>query len=261
MNANARDARAPSRDARMADDLRKKRDAYFDALARDDARRAKRARGGGAATRRRRDATDGDEAATATAPTDARAAPRRGVALRARGLALARAPRASTTATTTATTTTTTTRDDAAGRDGAGRATITGIPRAPPGDPCDLDLDAHDGRRFARARVPADAVAGEAFDAQIFPNGPVVRVTPPRGTKPGDEIEFAVAPWTVDDVPPKPPRGRGGDGEEEAPPPPPGEPPTGWTGRAPPPPPPASAAFGYAVIGGVDVPPPPPGSP
>ena len=238
----------------MSDDLRRKREAYFDALTRDASARRSTKTARATTKTRDEDARDGTRAretttTTATATTGrARGAP----ALRAPALRLTSA-RGSARGTASGT---------RAAR--AGRATITGIPAAPMGDPCDLDLEKHDGRRFARVRLPTAWEGGETR-AQIFPNGPVVTVTAPEGARGGDEIEFAVEPWTVEDVPPKPPGGRGETEEEEAPPPPPpGEPPTEWgAGRAPPPPPPPPppSGIGFAPMGAVDVPPPPPGSP
>ena len=149
--------------------------------------------------------------------------------------------------------------------DGAGaRRTITGIPPAPEGDPCDLDLARHDGRRFATLTVPRDGAPGSEARAQIFPNGPVVALTIPMTAKPGDVIEFAVEPWTADEVPPKPPSGGAGEGEEEPPPPPPEEPfPFGRAVPPPPPPPGMMVPVPPFLMGamGVPPPPPPPGAP
>ena len=63
--------------------------------------------------------------------------------------------------------------------EGGGGKTITEIPKAPKGDPCDLDLERHDARRFAKVRLPRDVVGGSEARVQIFPNGPVVRFTVP----------------------------------------------------------------------------------
>jgi hypothetical protein len=146
----------------------------------------------------------------------------------------------------------------------AGGKTITGIPDAPGGDPRDLDLTKHDGRRFAKMTLPRECAPGSELRVQIFPNGPIVRLIVPETAKGGDELEFAVEPWTEDDVPPKAPAHGDDDDEDEVPPPPPppGAPPAGapmgiFVGRAPPPPPPPPGA-GF-VVG--EVPPPPPGSP
>lgn len=152
-----------------------------------------------------------------------------------------------------------------AGGGKAGGKTITGIPDAPGGDPRDLDLTKHDGRRFAKMTLPRDCAPGSELRVQIFPNGPIVRLIVPETAKGGDELEFAVEPWTENDVPPKAPAHGDDDDEDEAPPPPPpppGAPPAGapmgmFVGRAPPPPPPPPGA-GF-VVG--EVPPPPPGSP
>ena len=152
-----------------------------------------------------------------------------------------------------------------------GQGTITGIPREPEGDPCDLDLTKHDGRRFAKFTVPREAEPGSEVRAQIFPNGPIVRVVIPRNLKCGDTFEFAVEPWTPEDVPPKPPGGVDAD-DEEVPPPPLGAPPATWAtlgvGVPPPPPPgrfgavrpppPPGRVFPMGYGG---APPPPPGSP
>ena len=151
----------------MSDDLRRKREAYFDALTRDaSARRSTKTARATTKTRDEdaRDGTRARETTTATATTGrARGAP----ALRATALRLTSA-RGSARGTASGT---------RAAR--AGRATITGIPAAPMGDPCDLDLEKHDGRRFARVRLPT-AWEGGAARAQIFPNGPVVTVTAPE---------------------------------------------------------------------------------
>jgi len=238
----------------MAEDLRKKREAYFAELAAAEAKRAKKravpARGKAAAS-------DGDgrgkerEASRAVMAATGRA---RGVGvLKTSGLAMrgARATAPSTTGGGAAT-----------ARGGAGGKTITAIPSAPKGDPCDLDLEKHDVRRFAKMTLPRDVVGGSEVRAQIFPNGPVVRFKVPMDAKGGDEVEFAVEPWTADDVPPKPPGGAGLEEDEAAPPPPPGEPPAApWMafgGRVPPPPPPPPPGV---VMGTTEVPPPPPGSP
>ena len=113
--------------------------------------------------------------------------------------------------------------------------------------------------------LPRDCAPGSELRVQIFPNGPIVRLIVPETAKGGDELEFAVEPWTENDVPPKAPAHGDDDDEDEAPPPPPpppGAPPAGapmgmFVGRAPPPPPPPPGA-GF-VVG--EVPPPPPGSP
>ena len=255
----------------MAEDLRKKREAYFAELAHAEAARGKKRT---AATRGRAATRDGDggereeKRSRAVGATAATGRARGCGVLKTSGLAMRRG---------TATAATKTGGEAKTGEGGGGK-TITEIPKAPKGDPCDLDLERHDVRRFAKVRLPRDVVGGSEARAQIFPNGPVVRFTVPVDAEGGEEVEFAVDPWTADDVPPKPPGGAGVEEDEEAPPPPPGEPPAApWTafgGRVPPPPPPppVGAVTGTmdvppppppvgAVTGTMDVPPPPPGSP
>ena len=257
----------------MAEDLRKKREAYFAELAHAEAARAKKRT---AATRGRAATRDGDggereeKRSRAVRATAATGRARGCGVLKTSGLAMRRG--------TAPTPAPTKTGGEAKTGEGGGGKTITEIPKAPKGDPCDLDLERHDVRRFAKVRLPRDVVGGSEARAQIFPNGPVVRFTVPVDAEGGEEVEFAVDPWTADDVPPKPPGGAGVEEDEEAPPPPPGEPPAApWTafgGRAPPPPPPppVGAVTGTmdvppppppvgAVTGTMDVPPPPPGSP
>ena len=239
-------------DAR-ADDLKAKREAYFDALARAATTRTKRARvNGDNVTKTARARTPRDAARDGARARGATGLKTSGLALGARdggGWTGARATEAD---------------GDGRTRARAGGKTITGIPKPPPGDPCDLDLDAHDGRRFATVTVPRDCAPGSEMWAQIFPNGPVVRFRIPRGTKEGDVIEIAVEQWTADEVPPKPPGSGVRDGDDEEPPPPPPEEPPAWApgygARAPPPPPPPPPGM-FPPAGAVYVPPPPPGLP
>ena len=251
----------------MGEDLRKKRDAYFAELAESEANAKKKRSGKKTAA-----ATGASGASGATTAASGGARPvsiavgrARGVGvLKTSGLALKSARAASGGgASTTAASTATVAAVGAVGAAAKGQ-TITGIPDAPPGDPCDLDLTKHDGRRYAKFTVPRDVEVGREARVQIFPNGPIVRLVIPPDVKCGDTIEFAVDPWTGDDVPPKPPGGVDEDDEEVPPPPPPGEPPTmGWV----PPPPPAGGRFGVPPpppragvlpLGYTSVPPPPP---
>ena len=253
----------------MGDDLRKKRDAYFAELVESEANAKKKQSG------KKTSLTTGANGATGATSGGLKSAPiavgrARGIGvLKTSGLALksARASSgggASTTAGTAGTTTTTISAAATVGAAAKGQ-TITGIPDAPPGDPCDLDLKKHDGRRYAKFTVPRDVDVGREARVQIFPNGPIVRFVIPASAKGGDTIEFAIEPWTSDDVPPKPPGGVDEDDEEVPPPPPPGEPPVmGW---APPPPPAGGVRFGVPPpppragaipMGYTNVPPPPP---
>ena len=239
----------------MGDDLRKKRDAYFAELAESEANAKKKQSG------KKTSVTTGASGATGATSGGLKSAPiavgrARGVGvLKTSGLALksARASSgggASTTAGTAGTTTTTISAAATVGAAAKGQ-TITGIPDAPPGDPCDLDLKKHDGRRYAKFTVPRDVEVGREARVQIFPNGPIVRFVIPASAKGGDTIEFAIEPWTSDDVPPKPPGGVDEDDEEVPPPPPP----VGGVRFGVPPPPPRA---GVIPMGYTNVPPPPP---
>ena len=228
--------------------MRKKRDAYFAELVESEANAKKKQSG------KKTSLTTGANGATGATSGGLKSAPiavgrARGIGvLKTSGLAL-KSARASSggSASTTAGTTTTSSAAATVGAAAKGQ-TITGIPDAPPGDPCDLDFKKHDGRRYAKFTVQRDVDVGREARVQIFPNGPIVRFVIPASAKGGDTIEFAIEPWTSDDVPPKPPGGVDEDDVEVPPPPPPGEPPVmGW---APPPTPAGGVRFG--------VPPPPP---